>query len=151
MYNSGSEQVQLYLQKIRENGGIVTASVVVAAARGIVMSRDRTQQAEFGGHIELSRQWAYHLLSRMKFVRRKATTAKSKHTPEDFAAVKKAFLDDVVAVVTMDDIPPELVLNWDQTGIHLVPASTWTMDREGSKRVEISRANDKRHTSLYMW
>ena len=56
------EQVQLYLHKIRENGGVVTASVVVAAARGILMSRDRTQLAEFGGHIELSREWAYHLL-----------------------------------------------------------------------------------------
>lgn len=48
------EQVQLYLRKIRENGGVVTASVVVAAARGIVMSRDRTRLAEFGGQIELS-------------------------------------------------------------------------------------------------
>ena len=138
------EQVQLYLCKIRENGGGITASVIVAAARGIVMSRDRTRLTEFRGHIEVSRQWAYHLLSRMKFVRRKGTTAKSKHTPADFAAVKKAFLDDIVDTVTMDDIPPELILNWDQTGIHLVPASMWTMDREGSKRVEIAGANDKR-------
>jgi hypothetical protein len=138
------DQLQLYLKKIRDQGGIVTASVAVAAARGIVMAIDRRQLAEFGGHIKLSREWVYHLLGHMKFVKRKATTAKSKHTPEDFAAVKQAFLDDVEAVVTMEDIPPELVLNWDQTGIHLVPASTWTMDREGSKRVEISGANDKR-------
>ena len=116
----------------------------MAAARGILMSRDRTQLAGFGGHIELSRQWAYHLLGRTKFVKRKATTAKSKHAPKDFAAVKRVFLDDVIAVATMEDVPPELVLNWDQTGIHLVPASTWTMDKEGSKRVEISGANDKR-------
>ena len=107
------------------------------------MSHDRTQLAEFGGHIQLSRQWAYHLLSRMNYVKRKATTAKSKHTPADFAAAKESFLNDVVDVVTMDDIPSELMLNWDQTGIHLVPASTWTMDREGPKRVEISGANDK--------
>ena len=59
------EQVQLYLRKIRENGGVVTASVVVATAWGILMLRDRTQLVEFGGHIELGRQWAYHLLSRM--------------------------------------------------------------------------------------
>ena len=64
-----NEQVQLYLLKIRENGGIVTASVVVAATMGILMSRDRTQLAEFGSHLELSRQWAYHLLGRMKFVK----------------------------------------------------------------------------------
>ena len=72
------------------------------------MAVDRQQLAEFGGHIKLSREWAYHLLARMKFVRRKATTAKTKHTPEDFAAVKTAFLDDVVAVATMEDITSKL-------------------------------------------
>lgn len=44
----------------------------------------------------------------MKFVERKASTAKSKHTPEDFAVMKQAFLDDVVAVATIEDITPEL-------------------------------------------
>ena len=44
----------------------------------------------------------------------------------------------------MEEITPELVLNWDQTGIHLVPASAWTMDKMGSKRVEITGVNDKR-------
>ena len=43
----------------------------------------------------------------------------------------------------MEEIIPELILNWDQTGIHLVPASAWTMDKMGLKRVEISRVNDK--------
>ena len=49
-----------------------------------------------------------------------------------------------VSVVTMEEIRlVELILNWDQTGIHLVPASGWTMDWEGSKRVEIKGVNDK--------
>ena len=137
-------QLQLYLKKIREQGGIVTASVVVAAARGILMSTDHSKLVEFGGYIGLSRQWAYHFLGRMKFVRRKATTSKSKPTAADFAKAKEKFLDDVVSVVTVEEIPPELILNWDQTGIHLVPASGWTMDLEGSKRVEVSGVNDKR-------
>ena len=80
----------------------------------------------------------------MKFVRRKATTAKSKHTPKDFASLKESFLDDVVATVTMEEIPMELILNWDQTGIKMVPSSGWTMDRQGAKRVEVSGVNDKR-------
>ena len=80
----------------------------------------------------------------MKFVRRKATTSKSKHKSGDFEKVKEAFLDDLVSIVEMEEIPPELILNWDQTGIHLVPASGWTMDIMGSKRVEISGGNDKR-------
>ena len=122
----------------------MVALLQVAAARGILISQDRSKLAEFGGHIELSRQWAYHLLHRMDFVRRKATTSKSKHKPGEFEKVKKGFLDDVVSVVKMEEIPPELILNWDQTGIHLVPASGWTMDKIGSKRVEISGVNDKR-------
>ena len=43
----------------------------------------------------------------------------------------------------MEEIPPELILNWDQTGIHLVPASAWTMELAGSKRVEISGVDNK--------
>ena len=44
----------------------------------------------------------------------------------------------------MEDIPMELILNWDQTGIKIVPSSTWTMERQGSKRVEAVGVNDKR-------
>ncbi|KAJ8320404.1 hypothetical protein KUTeg_001991 [Tegillarca granosa] len=39
---------------------------------------------------------------------------------------------------------PEKKLSWDQTGIHTVPVSQWTMEIEGSKRVEITGIDDKR-------
>ena len=42
-----------------------------------------------------------------------------------------------MTTVEMEEIPPELVLNWDQTGIKIVPSNTWTMDQQGSKRVEV--------------
>ena len=66
------KQLQLYLQKVRDQGGVITASVVVAVACGILLSNDRSKLVKFGGHIELSRQWAYSVLARMKFVHRKA-------------------------------------------------------------------------------
>ena len=137
-------QVQMYLKKVREGGGAVSARIVMAAARGILLKCDRSKLVEFGGYIELNRQWAHSLLKRMKFVQRKATTAKSKETEANFVERKKLFLADVVATVTMEEIPPELILNWDQTGIKIVPCSTWTMDRRGVKRVEMIGANDKR-------
>ena len=121
---------------------MITASVVVAAARGILMAGNCSQLAEFGSHVTLSRCWAYHLLNRTKFVRRKATTSKNKYKPTDFDKVKETFLNDVVSVVTMEEIPPELILHWDQTGIHLVPASAWT-ELACSKRVEISGVDNK--------
>ena len=97
--------------------------------------------AEFGGPVQLSRTWAHSLLKRMKFVQRKATTSKSKHTVQNFAQLKEAFLADVTATVTMKEVPPELILNWDQTGIKFVP---WTMARQGEKRVELVGIGDKR-------
>ena len=60
----------------------------------------------------------------MNFVQRKATTAKSKQSTAEFAELKENFLADIVATVTMEEIPLELTLNWDQMGIKMVPCST---------------------------
>jgi hypothetical protein len=46
-------------------------------------------------------------------------------------------------IVDMGEIPLHLTLNWDQTGIHYVPVSSWTMAPEGSKHVEIAGIEDK--------
>ena len=137
------KQLQLYVKKIRQQGGVVTASVVVAAARGLMMAHNRSQLADFGGHVALTRTWAYHFLHRMQFVKRKATTSKSKYRPPDFEEMKKAFLEEVSTTVTMEDIPSELIFNWDQTGIHLIPVSPWTMEQSGAARVEISGIDNK--------
>ena len=44
----------------------------------------------------------------------------------------------------MEEIPSDLIINWDQTGIKYIPVSNWTMADEGSKRVEVVGADDKR-------
>ena len=44
----------------------------------------------------------------------------------------------------MMDIPACLVINWDQMGIHYVPVSNWTMEREGLKRIAVTGSEDKR-------
>lgn len=64
----------------------------------------------------------------MKFVKIKVTTAKSKHSSTNFLQLKKSFLDNVAATVKMEEIQPELILNWDQTGIKIEPPTLilWT-------------------------
>ena len=121
--------VQIYLKKVREGGGVVTARIVIAAARGIIMSHDKSQLVEYGRHINLHLSWAYSLLKRINFVKRKSTTAKSKMNTTEFDELKSQFLSDVKATVDMEEIPVELFLNWDQTRIRIVPSSMWTMDR----------------------
>ena len=142
-------KLQQYLLKVREGGGVVSARIVIAAARGILQHYDQSSLVEFGGHIQLSRKWAYSLLSRMKFVKRKATTAKSKQSTEEFHQLKETFLSDIVSTVEMEEIPAELILNWDQTDIKIVPSSTWTMERQGSKHVEAVGVNKRLITDVF--
>ena len=95
-------KVQVYLKKVREGGGVVSARIAMAAAKGILLTCNRSMLAEFGGPITLNRPWAYSLLQRMHYVQRKVTTAKSKHTIENFAELKQQFLEDVVTTVSME-------------------------------------------------
>ena len=44
----------------------------------------------------------------------------------------------------MDEIPLDLVINFDQTSINYIPVSSWTMEVEGAKRVEVAGKDDKR-------
>ena len=118
--------------------------IALAAARGIVQKCNPSLLVQNGGPVELNKFWAHPLLKRMKFVQRKATTSKSKSSFTDFAVKKAEFLDAVAEAVVMEEIAAELVLNWDQTGMKLVPSSVWTMERQGERRVEMVGVNDKR-------
>ena len=77
----------------------------------------------------------------------RATKEKSRLSIDNFFALKK-FLDDVRAAVTMGEVPPELIMNWDKTGIKLVPPSSWTMEQRGSQRVEMVGVNDKQQIAV---
>lgn len=88
----------------------------------IVKTLDRTRFVENGGDIDLTVSWIKSLLKRMNFMNRRATT-KCGIPPQ----VKTEFLQNVIDVVQMEEIPSQLILNWDQTGIHSVPTSNWTM------------------------
>ena len=50
----------------------------------------------------------------------------------------------------MRKIPDQLVFNWDQTGIKLVPASDRTMVEEGSRQVEVCGLDDKREITALL-
>ena len=85
---------------------------------------------------------------RMSFVKRHATTKTPKFNSTDFNQSKARFLFDAKSFIEFEDIPDSLILNWDQSAVHYVPISSWTMDREGSKRVEIKGIDDKRHKQI---
>jgi hypothetical protein len=137
------KQVRAYLKAFRENGAVVNTAIAMACAQGVIKAHDSNLLECNGGHISLTKTWAKYLLHRMGFVKRRAST-KAKVSVSDFEALKAQFIYNIQVVVEMEDVPGELIVNWDQTGIHYVPVSSWTMEREGSKRVEIAGIDDKR-------
>ena len=85
----------------------------------------------------------------MGFVRRKATS-KAKVAVENLEDLKEEFLLDTKQVIAMDEIPADLIINFDQTGINYVPVSDWTMEEEGVKRVEVAGKEDKRQLTAVL-
>ena len=49
-----------------------------------------------------------------------------------------------------DKIPLELVINLDQTGSKLVPASQWTLADEGFRQVDVIGVEDKREMTVLL-
>jgi len=128
-------QVQDYIRYFREPGigAVVNTDVMIATGNGILMSKD----ANLLSSITLTKAWAKYLLHRMNFAKRKATT-KAKVNVEHFEEVKWQFLLEITNVVTLAEIPFDLVINFDQTGINYIPVSSWTMEVQGAKRVEVA-------------
>lgn len=138
-----------YIKNLRVAGGIVNSRIVIAAAKGIITARDKTQLFEYGGPIFLDKPWAKSILKRLGMVKRKGTK-EVKSLPGDFEQIKKEFLDRIQTAVKTHNIPDSLIINWDQTGSNYVPVDNWTMDFEGSKQVAVSHIDDKRQMTVLL-
>ena len=70
---------------------------------------------------------------RMKLVKRRGTTKSRLQLSDDqFKKVQRSYLAEVVHVAKANNIPPQLIIYWDQTGLNVVPTSSWTMEEQGS-------------------
>ena len=142
-------EVKCFIKASRELGTAVSTEVVMGTARGVVISHDANLLAENGGHIDITKDWAKRILHRMNMVKRQGTT-KAKVMPSDFEQLKVQFLSDIRTMVMMEDIPGELIINWDQAGLKYVPVPDWTFEQKGAKRVEIVGLDDKRQITVLL-
>ena len=125
-------EVKHYIKALHEGGGVITTAITRATATAILRRANRNLLSENGGPIDITVNWAKSLLYRMGFVKRRGSTA-MKMTIENFETIKEQFLFNIQTVIDMEDVPVELVFNWDQTGISIVPGSMWTMELKGVK------------------
>ena len=107
------KKVQNYLFSLRDVGGVINTAIVQAAVAGMVKRKDPRLLASNGGHISLSKDWAHYMLQRIGFVKRKGTT-KAKSQVDNFDELKYQFLFDIKVIVAIEEVPPCLVINWNQ-------------------------------------
>jgi len=139
-------EVRVLIEAMRT---VVNTEVAIGTALGVVTSYDANLLAKNGGPIDISKEWAKRLLRRMGLVKRQGTT-KAKVNPSNFQMLQKQYLADIRTKVYMEDIPADLIINWDHTGLKYVPVSNWTMEHKGAKWVEITGRDDKRQlTALF--
>ncbi len=137
------KHLQEMITGMRSRGSIITTSVVVGIGRGLQLKHSRGTTLCEANDEMLSRDWAISVLRRMGYSKRRGNST-SKVLPENFVQLKQQYLTDIMSVVKFEEIPEQLILNWDQTAMKIVPSASWTMAKKGSKRVEIAAKDDKR-------
>ena len=99
------------LQSIRSRGGVVNLCVVKATVLALVDCNKTPYLREF----EPTVTWVKSIYRRCNFTRRAGTTTRPPVPGGMFEKCKLSFLTDIYKLMTVNKIPPELVLNVDQT------------------------------------
>ena len=121
--------VQKFLRATRYKGGVMNMQTVLATAKALVKRYPLLEKE----NLILGAPYAKSLFCRMDFVLRRKTTAKVL-VPE--GALKEAelkFHHQIVNYVEKYQIPPSLIINFDQTPKY-VQISSNTMEKKDKKR-----------------
>ena len=84
------KEVQAYVQETRKVGGVVNARIAITCATGILRRSSSNLLDVNGGHVVLTKEWAYYLLNCLGYVKRKSNS-KAKVTPTDFIQLQSNF------------------------------------------------------------
>jgi hypothetical protein len=139
------QKIKTVLLKMR-NGEKSGLCVNIATIRWVMQSHIR----DVAGleHLTLSKafisRWANTV---MGWSFRRGTTAASK-LPVDWEAQGKRMAMSIASHMSSYGVHPSLVINFDQAGLNLIPASARTYEKKGTSSVPIVGAEDKRQITV---
>ena len=132
------EMVKEYIMAIRDGGGIVNCAVMSAAIQGIMMTEAPHRLKCNGGDVDpVSPSLIQLLYRRWKLVMRKDTSSRGAVDEQQVIDIKNKFVGKCEELISENGIPNELIINYDETGIPIVPADAYTMAEKGAKMVGI--------------
>jgi hypothetical protein len=134
------EEIKRVLQQMRAAGAPISSRVIrwvmlaiLQEANPSLLLRHKLSQPFISGWARQQLDWRW----------RARTTAASK-LPADWESQGVLMAKRIAALMEMHSVHPSLVINADQTGVKLVPSSTWTYEKRNSSSVATIGAEDKR-------
>ena len=97
----------------------------------------------------MNRMFAWRFLDKMKWTKR-AVNGDNGALPPNWEEKKEIFNDEVKSLIREHSIPDEMIVNFDQTGIKLVPCSEYTYAQRGTTCVKAKGSSDKRQITAVL-
>ena len=134
-----------YLKALRSKGGVINIHVVRAVTGALIESNPSMSQQLL--KFDMPRSWVQSIYRRMGFTKRMGTTTHPP-VPQVYNECRREYLCDVHDKIKKYNIPPDLVLNADQTPSSYISVGKSTMAIRGERSVPIKGLTDKRNITL---
>ena len=129
------EKLMEFLRAIRTKGGVVNIHVARATTRALIASNPSSSQHLV--NFAMPRSWVQSIYNRMGLTYRKGTTARPPVPKGLDDECRRHYLQSINNTRKRHNIPPELILNADQTPSSYVSVGRSTMARRGSTCIPI--------------
>lgn len=133
--------IKAALNNMRKTGCVVNSIAVAALFKSML----RVKAPDLLQSVSLSRRYCRYWVRRhLGWTYKKATTSGQK-LPQDWEDQMKLMLHRAAAAVRTHKIKhPSLVINWDQTGVNLMPTFHYTYHDKKTKQVPVVALDEKR-------
>jgi DDE superfamily endonuclease len=143
-YPEIEDEVKRVLAVMRERGAVVNVCVIRLVMRLVIESKDPGVLAELSLSKTFISDWARE---HMQYSWRVRTTPASK-LPPDWREQGVQMAKRIAFFMQTYKVHPSLVINMDQTGVHLAPVDNRTYDSRGTKDVRLIGVDDKRQITV---
>ena len=134
---------------MKSAGAPIHFHTVKSALKALLVSKEKINIL-VTKNFKISDSWISNWLKKIGYSYRHVTNGKSVKQQLIIEYESKKFIDRIAIAVAEHHIPPELLINFDQTGLHLAPVSSTTFCEKGSKQVVVKFAKDKRQVTALL-
>jgi hypothetical protein len=128
----------------RNNGTPINSIIAQNLILGILRAYNFPKLVEFGGTFRCSRQWVRKFLQEYCWLTYRRSTNAAQKLPVNAEDQCEWMVQRIAILAQQYSIPPALLVNCDQTGLHYIPKSRYTYNSKGSKDVSVVGEEDKR-------